>query len=277
MAAQLYKKICWMHDLSDRASVCADAVAVFAGLGASVSVVHALGRTMDTKPTEEGRSASSRSAEAIKSQRAMDHLRALRGELSVPVAEVRILSGSALEAAEIMVAEGADLTIIGASGVVGLVDRVLIGSTSRKLVRDCSSSVLVGRPMSGLRSILCPVDLEKPCSEPMLRAWKLAEATGCAVNFLHVVEAGTGGEDLLEARGLVRRVVGAELGADWPENWRVEAIIAETAVAGVAAAADRHDLVVLGTKKRSRLGRVLLGSVAESTLVQCSVSVLVCR
>ena len=67
------------------------------------------------------------------------------------------------------------------------------------------------------------------------------------------------------------------VGEDFPPSWGAEVVVAETPVEGICADAERYDLVIMATHGRTGWRRVLLGSVSESVVEACPVSVLVTR
>lgn len=273
-------RIVWLTDLSDRAAACSGAVRWLAGLGvdadsASVWVVNAQD---DSASGDEARTAAAKAQVA-----------ALAGDLgSVGIdAQALVRPGTAAEVARSVCEEvGADLCVIGRSGASDL-HRLLLGSTARRLLRELHTSVLIVHDPSSLppRSVLCPVDpddADGPPSEAALRGLNAAVAlarsgrarlTCASVAMANDIVA----EDRLKVgRALERRVRGALLGGK-PVDLGFRVLTAPGVAEGIAEAASRADLLVLGTTPRQGLSRLFLGSTAEALVASCPVNTLVVR
>lgn len=174
--------------------------------------------------------------------------------------------------------EGARVVVLRASRVSGI-DRFLVGSTARRILRavSCSTMVVCARPLHTLRSIVVPVDIEHRDDTALVRAAELSAGSGAAVTVLSVVLAGDDEHDLNQAEIRVRTHAERALGGRLPDNWSFRALLAETAQQGILFAAEDQDLVVLTSHGRTGLARLLEGSVAEDVVDQCPVSVLVAR
>jgi nucleotide-binding universal stress UspA family protein len=146
------------------------------------------------------------------------------------------------------------------------------------------------------KKILCPVDFSDSAREAMRRAADLVKATDGSLTLFHVVHVpivgyADGGAPMMPAPGLeLSQELGASADkhlADWKK--RAEEMGAKNVttqvVAGVpwnmiveALDADpSYDLVVIGTHGRTGIGRVLLGSVAETVVRHAPCPVLVVR
>ncbi|MGH7306016.1 MAG: universal stress protein [Candidatus Rokuibacteriota bacterium] len=137
-----------------------------------------------------------------------------------------------------------------------------------------------------LRKILVPLDGSVLAEAALPRAVDLAESEGATISLLRAAEAsGRLGADPVEAQvtavreaeeylaGVVRRL--AERGATRVEThvWYGPPAAAITE----AAAVQKADMIVMGTHGRSGLGRLVLGSVAESVLRGTTIPILVVR
>jgi nucleotide-binding universal stress UspA family protein len=145
------------------------------------------------------------------------------------------------------------------------------------------------------KKILCAVDFSDSSREAMRRAADLAVASGGALTLFHVAHVPmTGfvdGQAMMPTTGpeLTRELsADAEKSlADWKK--RAEEMGAQSVSTQVAAGVPWHmivevleadrtiDLVVIGTHGRTGLGRVLLGSVAETVVRHAPCAVLVVR
>ena len=133
---------------------------------------------------------------------------------------------------------------------------------------------------SRFRRVLCAVDGSRASIEATEQACKLVDPAG-SLTFLAVSDArGTGataqatlGEDHAErAVDAARRSAGEKgLGADGA------VVIADMPARAILAAAEDHDLLVLGGHNRSRAAGIMLGSTATLALHEAAVPVLVAR
>jgi len=153
----------------------------------------------------------------------------------------------------------------------------------------------VYEPFMAFKKILCAVDFSDSSREAMRRAADLVKATGGSLTLYHVVHVPVvgyaDGAPMMPAPGVeLTQQLGVEAEkslADWKK--RAEEMgaknVSTQVVAGVpwhmiveALEADRaYDLVVIGTHGRTGLGRVLLGSVAETVVRHAPCPVLVVR
>jgi nucleotide-binding universal stress UspA family protein len=198
-------------------------------------------------------------------------------------------SGVVLEAE----ARGADLVVVGSRGATGL-ERFLLGSVAERVVRHAHCPVLVARssPASGI--VLGATDFSDPSNEAVDSAAIVARWVGARLDLLHAVDV------------TPPIVVGmtAPLGATWvPVPDEEVATMRETAREilddthvrlGVRGASHvvlgrppqaivekarelPAQLVVAGTRGRTGLARLTLGSVAEGVVRDAPCSVLVVR
>lgn len=257
--------ILWMHDLSAHAEAALHAVRALALLeGAPVVLGYARlpeGLSSGHEPGPE--------LEGIAARLRRDGI-----DVAVRVSAGRPEVLAARWAAE----EGAGLVVVRASRVSGI-DRFLVGSSARRILRavGCSTLVVCARPFRSLQAIVVPIDLEHRDDAALLRAAALSAASGAAVTVLSVVPAGNEDHDLSFAEVRARAHASRALGGPLPDSWSFRALVAETAQEGILFAAEGHDLVVLTSHGRTGLARLLEGSVAEDVVEQCPVSVLVAR
>lgn len=192
--------------------------------------------------------------------------------------EYRITEGGAAE--EIVRAceqTGGDLVVMGTHGRTGL-PRLLMGSVAEAVLRgvSCATLALRDRPSASMTTsdevILHPTDFSE-CSQAALRvAHALARARGSRLILLHVVpvemytEIPIGpdyGPPRAEMASLASQVDASEL------KHPVETRLVEGDVpAEIVRVADEVGcaLIVIGTHGRSGLGRMLMGSIAESVI-----------
>jgi len=138
--------------------------------------------------------------------------------------------------------------------------------------------------MLPIHSILCPTDFSRPASYALPLAKALARDYGARLVLLHVIQPdplpvmGEFGavppEPAPDKAALRKRLI-----AMVPENPASEvlAVVAEGDPATeILRAAQQHksDLIVLGTHGRTGLGRVLMGSVAETVTRKATCPVL---
>ncbi|WP_435074484.1 universal stress protein [Halorubrum sp. HHNYT27] len=179
-----------------------------------------------------------------------------------------------------------DVIAIPTRGRTGL-DRLLLGSTTERVVRRSSVPVLSiqpgGEPIAyPYRDILVPVDGSECADAALDRAVALAARSGATLHVLSVVDLGglgieaysgieslvSSAEELVDAAAAVAEAAGVET---------VEHVEAGSSPARVIQAylADHDvDLVAMGTRGRTGVERYLLGSVAERTVRTAPVPVL---
>ncbi|MGN6105897.1 MAG: universal stress protein [Kofleriaceae bacterium] len=183
-----------------------------------------------------------------------------------------------------------DLVVMSTHGRTGLA-RVLIGSVAERVIRHAPCPVLATRPhgpVEPVRHILCPIDFSDSARHAMQLAAELGRPSGAAISLLYVAEVPVGFSELSLADP-VERVDprAAELLAGWAAELRATAagpVATRTMVgspgAQILAALDEDptfDLVAMGSRGRTGLRRVVLGSVAEKVVRHATCSVLVTR
>ncbi|MEP7121617.1 MAG: universal stress protein [Byssovorax sp.] len=232
-------------------------------------------------------------AEQAAGQRVQDRVIALTGRS--PDAYRLIVDNGAPDATIVAIAERveATLVVVGSSGHAGIA-RLLLGSVASRVVAYAHSPVLVARPHARTGRILAATDMSEPALPALVAAADEAKARGAKVTLIHSV-------DLLPSSAMA---IGAPFGGTWlvvpPEQIAaVRASVQATLddmmkrlaidgevrveqgnpVAEVVNAAEQLDaeLVVVGTRGRTGLTRLALGSVADGIVRAAPCSVLVVR
>jgi universal stress protein E len=185
--------------------------------------------------------------------------------------------------------EGYDLVISGTHGRSGW-KGLFVGSTAKRLIRKCPSSVwIVKAEHADLpRVILVPSDFSDVSRKALLQGLWLAEKANAEFHLLHVIDSKDVPDDLMQnlpEGSSVREEINQEaaqrlesflssLGTDttrvqchisWGVPWKE-----------IARVATKHgaDLIAMGTVGRSGLKGVLLGNTAERVLETCDCSIL---
>lgn len=183
--------------------------------------------------------------------------------------------------------EAFDLCVIGTHGRTGL-SRVLLGSVAEKVVRHAPCPVLVVRPnndITSFRHILVPTDFSTSASDALELAPQLVEASG-RITVLHVLELPVSyagevsaelGRDLSKKAAARLEQSMASLRSSTTATIETRTRIGSPGSQVLAAVDDDRsiDLVVVGSRGRTGIKRVLLGSVAEKIVrhVHCPVLV----
>jgi len=262
----MYKHIAWLTDFSPNSALCADPVRALASVyGARVSLVHALSGLDALRRVAEGQL-----------EEAADRLRAHGLDV-----EVRLEMGSPADVAR---DPRADLLVVGRTGKTGFVDRLLLGSTAGRILRESPASVLLvtGRPFAKLSSVLCALgpsqEGDEEASSTARHAAELALLAGASCTFLSVfpyIETVDSEAELAALRDAVKASLGD---ADFE---RIQATFevgyAPSPEAGILDVAQNHDLVVMGHRQQSRLVQAVWGSVTREVEERGPVPVLVAR
>ncbi|MGE5443360.1 MAG: universal stress protein [Ignavibacteriales bacterium] len=203
---------------------------------------------------------------------------------------------------EFAVSEKADLIVMGRRGL-GLIDRILIGSSTLKVLRESSVPVLAVKKRDKgdaveIRSILVPLDVNEKVDSALNYAMDLAERINASISVLYVFRLyaysysdyetpHSVAEDLIKLSSdkLRERVedIKLKLGIRNREATRLE-INAEvvqgisTSVAIIDYASSKGiDLIVMNTHGRKGIKRFILGSVTEKVIQESSCAVLVLK
>jgi nucleotide-binding universal stress UspA family protein len=191
---------------------------------------------------------------------------------------------------------GADLIIVGTHGRTGI-RRFALGSVAERVVRTAPCSVMVARQAGGegFERILVPVDFSEITGK-VVEAARAIAAPGAALTLLHgwhvgetlyglkapladtplasyaPVRDGLREHVMAEGRALAEAHHGQGLSV------RFEAVESPPVFAIQEwLDNDQYDLVVMGSRGRRGLERLVLGSVAEKTVRHAPCSVLVVR
>ena len=189
--------------------------------------------------------------------------------------------------------EEIDLVVMGTHGRRGI-DRMLFGSVTEEVVRRAPCPVFTvrsgaeGAPDKAVRRVLAPVDFSEASEAAVHHAKEIALTYGAEINLLHVVEeplypAAYGMEpinfptqdvvDQVEKQlgDLVREEIGYE-------HTLIEARVGHPPTAILDYVEDNDvDLIVIATRGRTGLERMLLGSVTERVLRRSPVPVLIVK
>jgi nucleotide-binding universal stress UspA family protein len=284
-------------DLSASSDQALDRAIGIAGLhGAKVVLVHA--QADDAPPGEIDREALQQLGEVSAAVRAHD-----ARELADRMARIEALGltvdlVSRLGPPEEVLAQaaadrGAELIVIGSHGHTGIA-RMLLGSVASSTIRHAACDVLVCRGPAARTPFLRPLVATdfSPVSGKVLRHTARVAAPGAAFDVVHAWQLPTGswGATLLGAArfpwSTVRDAVVAAARS------QIDKLVAEHAAQGrtlevelvqgppaqvITHAAERagNDLIAVGAHGRRGMRRLLLGSVAESTIRHSPCSVLV--
>lgn len=265
------------------------ALRLAAQTNASVVLIHAIApipvASTDFDAVTAQYAAASR-AERDDAERALEDLRHSSARTGLSV-RAELVDG-APDTAVVAAAEraGADLLCVGTHGRSGI-KRFLLGSVAERSTRLATCDVLVARwpePGSdGYRRVLVPTDFSPGCELAYQRALALARP-GSLVELLHCYLSPSPGAPE-PARGATAADFAAERGRHWMAQYRADRVqqtfdcVRDHAAHGIRAHLDVHgyDLVVMSSHGRRGLRRMILGSVAETTVRHASCSVLVVR
>lgn len=183
-------------------------------------------------------------------------------------------------------ANDVDLITIGAQGR-GLLDRLLLGSVTERVVRASEVPVLtvpnaaVDRDVRDYESILIPTDGSEAAAAPVARTVSLAEQFRADVHVLSVIQSGRG----LPGPSDPQRVAAGEAVGEIESSIGEHGIAVETHVESGRpydrinrfANSNAVDLIAMGTHGKSGVLSNVLGSVTERVLRTSEVPVLTVR
>lgn len=170
---------------------------------------------------------------------------------------------------------GADLLVVGHRPLRAW--RLWEGSVARAVMRSAAMSVacipdtdaVSARPMPRIQRVIAATDLSQAGNSAVLYAMSLVERGG-EVTVVHVLEDAEIDPAARSriADGLAALYVGPQL-TERNVQVRVELLESEERAAAICDAADEHhaDLICIASGGRSRLPRILLGSVAQEVLL----------
>ncbi|MBZ5513652.1 MAG: universal stress protein [Acidobacteriia bacterium] len=189
---------------------------------------------------------------------------------------VRVVEQDPVEAILKMHKEwGADLLVMGTHGRTGLT-RIRLGSVMESVLRQIRGPILtVGpgakvSPLGSIRRVLTPIDFSESSRETLSLAVALAGKAKAEVIAVHILERPA--EEGQATSAL----------CDWvPPEARTHCTVREVVREGkpaeriIAEAKTSHaDLIVLGARPRSSLGRLVFGSTTEAVIRSAACPVL---
>jgi len=270
------KRILLATDFSERSDRAVRRATLLAKtFGASLTLVHVVDDDRPRRAVEaEHQAAEELLREQARSLRDVDGL----------TCDSRVFFGDAFEGiSRAAREESADLLVIGPHRRQALKD-VFVGTTAERTIRASDRPVLMANdvPAGPYRHALVAVDMSDGSADAVRALQRLGIADAIAVSAVHVFDApGTGllvrthssMEQIKEyLAGEQERAAGelaAFLGNLGLDTVRTVTKRLETSVANaICLAADEAaaDLVVIGTRGRTGIAKVFLGSVAEETL-----------
>jgi len=259
----MYSHIVWLSDLSEQAKACLEPLRCMALMGpARVTILSASQeKAADTEATHQH-------VESLKSQLCQTE------ELSVTL---EVTDSSPVSAAGAYGAT-ADLVVIGRTGASGRAVR--IGSTAERVLRGTASSVLVvgGRPFSDIQQVLCPIEVDRPATVPIVHAARIARTYDATCTFLSLMPFGNehpAQQQLEELQTVVHQALEPSLRSELKARYEVG--YANEPTEGICEVAKEMDLVVMGAQNKSGLARIILGSVSERVASRAPIPVLVAR
>ena len=186
----------------------------------------------------------------------------------------------------------AALLIVGGHAATGAA-HVLRAGVAEKVARYAHCPVLVARHPATRGLVLCATDLSTPSLAAVAAAAAEARLRGAKLVVLHVVDQGLPLATVTSTEGLTPLVLSPEMLHDLRESARAEiaAVLGRLEAQAESVILEGHaastilkyvedscpELVVVGAHGRTRLGRILLGSVAEHVVRSAKSSVLVVR
>lgn len=210
----------------------------------------------------------------------------------------RLLYGDAVEAITTEAARGDAMMIVMAThGRTGL-GRLLFGSVAEGVVRQAATPLLLVRglvsdtvpPLAAHPTVIVPLDGSAFAEEALAPAASLTMALGGELVLLHAVAptepvvmpelSGVWPADFEERLGAGRAYLHNLVTRNMTSGCQVHFDVRlDTPAAAIADATRDHAaaLVVMATHARNALGRLLLGGVAQATLTQAGVPLLLIR
>lgn len=195
---------------------------------------------------------------------------------------------------------GIDLITMGTHGRTGI-DRALLGSVAHRVVRRARNPVLTARhhaigdtdvpgsaPEITYENILLPTDGSKGARRAVEQGLDIAHTFGATVHVLYVIDSRTyspyptgtweGIESKLQTQGdrATNRIASQARDAGLDVVTAIEEGIPSKTIVEYASEHD-IDLIAMGTRGRSGIDRILLGSVAEKVVTTAPMPVLTVR
>lgn len=226
------------------------------------------------------------------SDRKLKKLIADLGGTKVEIHYETLLGEPFVEIVHSVLQENYDLVVTGTRGLSTL-PGLFLGSTARRLIRNCPSSVWVvkGDHAEPPPTILVAADMSDVSRKAFAAACQIAQWSGAELHVLHVVDA----EDV--PPGFLEKQAAGTPGKSWKESIQEHAErqldeLVRTAPSDLKAV-QRHlawgapwreirdltgklnaPLIVMGTVGRTGLRGVLVGNTAEKVLTHCDTSIL---
>lgn len=259
----MYSHIVWLTDLSKQAEACLEPLRCMAMMGpARVTVAYA------ANDKEAASEAARHNIDTL--CMALNAENDLQTSALISVASPSDVAGST--------GASADLVVIGRTGASRR--EVIIGSTAERILRSTASSVLVvgGDGFQDLQTILCPIEVHKPATVPIVHAARIAQTYDATCTFLALMPFGNeqpAQEHLLQLQEVVLNALEPALRNDLKARYEVG--YANEPAEAICEVAKEMDLVVMGSQNRTGLARIFLGSVSERVASKAPVPVLVAR
>jgi nucleotide-binding universal stress UspA family protein len=186
--------------------------------------------------------------------------------------------------------EKADLLAIGKKGL-GLIDRILIGSTTLRVLRESNIPVLAVKKRDeegtiNTRNILVPLDIYEEVESSLNYAIDLAERISVNISVVYVFALGAFFDEVsfsvledlinISSNKLAKRVGEIKLKRESKLEINTEVIMGislSTAIVDYASNKNA-DLIVINTHGRKGVRRLILGSVTEKVIQESTCAVL---
>ncbi|MFC6764739.1 universal stress protein [Natrinema soli] len=289
----MYDRILIAVDGSDEAERAAERGFEFARVfDATVDVLHVVER----KSLRLARSADEKARLRERGETVLEEIEDLASDIDRPVTTELTEGKPSIRITEYATERDAGLIIVGRQGLTGLGKRLLGGVTEQLLHRSDVPVFVVPKGASDATAdcsdLLVPTDGSEIAAVAARHGAAVAQRYNSAVHVLNVVDLQSAGGafnagglerefvDRLEANGKeIVEDVATEIGDEVPDV--TTAVVRTTSFDGVAAGVREYvedadiDLVVMGARGRSNLGRRTLGSVTSSFLRTVDVPVLV--
>jgi nucleotide-binding universal stress UspA family protein len=222
-------------------------------------------------------------------RRVMDELAARTGELAgVGADEVLIEEGSPHEVLSALAEQGdTALLVVGGHGEGHGLRHAILGSVADKVMRRAPCPILVARPSPSTGRVLAATDLDDPARPALVAAAGVVRRRGGELVVMHSIDVVStlrpGGDGPIGVPEDTMVELEAEAEAEIARALDGLGVAARTVIAhGPAASTILHEatvleaeLIVLGSHGRGRLGRLVLGHVAEEVAHKATCSVLV--
>jgi len=259
----MYSHIVWLTDLSEQAEACLEPLRCMAMMEpARVTIAYA---------------ANAEEADSETSRHNIDTLCAALSDGGELQCNGLLTIASPSDVAS-STGASADLVVIGRTGASRR--DVLIGSTAERILRSTASSVLVvsGKSFKDIQQVLCPIEVHKPATVPIIHAARIAQTYDATCTFLALMPFGNeqpAQTHLAALKDVVRGALEPALRLDLKARFEVG--YANEPAEAICEVAGDMDLVVMGSQNRTGLARIVLGSVSERVASKAPVPVLVAR